>query len=634
MNEDQMTPQSRSAEGNSAGSALGVAGSEKKSSEGNKDYIGVVAGGYDESVPTDTFKVVVNAQAPSRFKDEVCRGTIVRANTEAWKRDGTKWSLTTYGIVDDANITPGFAFSNSKQMGQSSYYRDDTFRSVYSSTAEDSMELIVRAVGHEDEQGELYGPVRPPERESTVYLAQPDQVRRVLMRPVSNLKKFMVGAYATLKGLYTPITSLSLGKEQIFLHGAMFAASGWGKTVAMKHFIQEFLGVSDPPAILVFNIKGQDFYDLEREMTEAQWEQIKKKNPAVEAVWQDREYKRQGVPPERITYYPLSQVARGRIGQPYTLRFSSLRFKEHSLTPDRDGITALLRLLTDANLPPASSDYLIDYFVFFKQHFTSQGIHAPPGSPQSSNWTGQAGDTLANFLETLAQARRRAGSGNFVIQCSECGRTGSDPNVFINGWAADAILRALGGLVRWNIFDVGDEIPISRLFTPGHISVIDVATNDSPRAQEVFIRHLLQAIFNYANRREYEEGNVAYQGLALFLDEAWRFFRSETVLDAVETISRMGRSLRIGLWLADQSIPTGAAETTILNNLRTRILGIMSAESATQIKRIMPLDDKLMASLQNLRRGTGMFFNLEYSRLPVPCVIPACRCYHSEESEG
>ncbi len=602
--------------------------------EGNPNYIGVVAGGYEESVPTDSFKVVVNAQAQSRFRDEVCRGTIVRVNTEARKRDGTTWSLITYGIVDDVNITPGFAFSTAKQMAQSSYYRDDTFRSVYSSTAEDSLELTVRAIGHQDEQGELYGPVRPPERESAVYLAQPDEVRKTLTRPVTNTKQFLVGAYATLKGLYSPITLLSLGKEQIFLHGAMFAASGWGKTVAMKHFIQEFLGVNDPPAVLVFNIKGQDFYDLERGMTEDQWKQIKKKNPAVDAVWQSKGYKREGVAGGRVNYYPLSQVARGRTGKPYGLRFSSL-------TPDREGISTLLRLLSDANLPSASIDYLIEYFMFFKKHFTSHASRDhPPGLPMCGQWMGKLEpnsstfDELAYFVSTLMNARRVAGSlSSFVIQCSSCGRQPDKPNVNVNSWSADAILRALQGLMRLDLFEVGDEIPINYLFTPGQVSVIDVATNDSPRAQEIFIRHMLQSIFNYVNRREYEENDITYKGLALFLDEAWRFFRSETVLDAVEIISRMGRSLRIGLWLADQSIPMGAAETTILNNLRTRMLGIMTAESASQIKRIMPLDDKLIASLQNLRRGTGMFFNLEHSRLPVPCVIPACRCYHGEESE-
>jgi DNA helicase HerA-like ATPase len=594
---------------------------------GSEDYIGVVAGGYDEIVPTDSFKVVVNSKTPSRFKDEVCRGTIVRVNTEAWKLDGTKWTLTTYGNVDDVNITPGFAFSNAKQMGQSSYYRDDTFRDVYSSTAEDSIELIVKAVGHEDEQGELYGPVRPPERESAVYLAQPDQVRKVLMRPVTNVRRFLIGAYATLKGLYSPTTLLFLGKEQIFLHGAMFAASGWGKTVAMKHLIQEFLSVDDAPAILVFNIKGQDFYDLEREMTEDQWSQIRQKNRAVAEIWKDAGYRRNGISGDRVTYYPLSRVARGRRGKPYGLRFSSL-------AADREGITSLLRLLTDANLPPASSDYLVEYFLFFKQHFTEHATSHDASRPMSSSWTGEAGDTFANFVSVLENARRQARSAsNFTIFCEDCGRDASAQSVNINSWTSDAILRALKGLERLNIFDVGTEISIARLFTPGHISVIDVATNDSPRAQEIFIRHLLQGIFNYVNRREFEETDISYQGLAIFLDEAWRFFRSETVLDVVETISRMGRSLRIGLWLADQSIPTGAAETTILNNLRTRILGTMSAESVSQIKRIIPLDDKLLASLQNLRRGTGMFFNLEYSRIPVPCVIPACRCFHGEESE-
>lgn len=446
------------------------------------------------------------------------------------------------------------------------------------------------------------------------------------MRPVTNPRQFLIGGYATLKGLYSPTTLLTLGKEQIFLHGAIFAASGWGKTVAMKHLIQEFLDITEPPAILVFNIKGQDFYDLEKEMTADQWDQIRQKNPAVANIWQERGYARRGVPSDRVTYYPLSLTARGRSGQPFGLRFSSL-------TADREGISAFLRLLTDANLPAASSDYLMDYFMFFKQHFTPSAAHGP-ARPLCGNWTGDAGDTLANFVSSLGSARRQAGSGsNFTIHCDQCGRGPTTPAVNINSWTADAILRALRGLERLNIFDVGTEIPIARLFTPGHISVIDVATNDSPRAQEIFIRHLLQTIFDYVNRREFEESEVSYRGLALFLDEAWRFFRSDTVLGVVETISRMGRSLRIGLWLADQSIPTGSAETTILNNIRTRILGTMSAESANQIKRIIPLDEKLMASLQNLRRSTGMFFNLEHSRIPVPCVIPACRCFHGEESE-
>lgn len=593
--------------------------------QGGSDYIGVVAGGYDEPIATDIFKVVVNAQSPARFKDEVCRGTIVKVSTDARKRTGENWALRTFGVVEDVNITPSFAFSNAKEMGQSSYYRDDTYRSVYSSTAEDSMELLVRAVGHEDEQGELYGPVRPPERESAVYLAQPEEVRKVLMRPVTNARRFVAGAYATLKGLYAPITPLHLGKEQIFLHGAIFAASGWGKTVTMKHFIQEFLNVQGPPAILVFNIKGQDFYNLDRAMTDDQWEQICRKNPAVEAVWKTIGYRKEGVPPNRVNYYPLSRLPVGRSGSVYCLKFSALK-------PDQEGVGTLLRLIADANLQPASTDYLIDYFMFFKQHGTDYANHTP-AALCSSGQSVLPQDTFANFIETLAIARRRAGGvSQFLISCGQCGRPPDGPSVSINTWSADAILRALRGLERLDIFDGRDEIPINLLFTPGQVSVIDVATNESPRAQEIFIRHILQSIFNYVNRREYDES--VYQGLALFLDEAWRFFRSETVLDAVETVSRMGRSLRIGLWLADQSIPTGIAETTILNNIRTRILGTMSAETPQQIRRLMPLDEKLLASLQNLRRGTGMFFNLEHSRIPVPCVIPACRCYHGEEWEG
>jgi hypothetical protein len=289
----------------------------------------------------------------------------------------------------------------------------------------------------------------------------------------------------------------------------------------------------------------------------------------------------------------------------------------------------LLRLIEDTNLPEASTAYLIEYFYFFKQHIVQAQRKAI-----AHGWKGDSiSDTLANFISILANAQRQAGRQNITIYNGAVGNEDTN-SVQINAYSAEAILRSLRTLERLNLFDVGEEIPVQRLLTAGHVSVIDVASNDSPRAQEIFIRNMLQAIFNYVNRRQYDSDGTSYRGLALFLDEAWRFFRSSTVLDAVETISRMGRSLRIGLWLADQSIPTGAAETTILNNLRTRVLGIMSAESASQLQRIMPLDERLMASLPNLRRGTGIFFNLEHSRFPVPCVIPACRCYHSEESEG
>jgi DNA helicase HerA-like ATPase len=163
---------------------------------------------------------------------------------------------------------------------------------------------------------------------------------------------------------------------------------------------------------------------------------------------------------------------------------------------------------------------------------------------------------------------------------------------------------------------------------PGHISVVDVAGLQSGLAQQTFVQYVLHQVFRRANRIFLEaRADEPYEGVVIFLDEAWRFFRTPNVLDELETISRMGRSLRVGLWLADQNIPTGEREWNVLNNFRTRIVGSISADR-TILKRVMPLEETMLTVLPNLRRGMAIFFNQEYSRIPTPVIIPPCTCYH------
>jgi len=105
------------------------------------------------------------------------------------------------------------------------------------------------------------------------------------------------------------------------------------------------------------------------------------------------------------------------------------------------------------------------------------------------------------------------------------------------------------------------------------------------------------------------------------LDEAWRFFQRPEILDELEIISRMGRSLKVGLWLADQSIPTDERTWHVLSNMHTRILGSITADPR-MVRRVMHLSDSMLSVLPNLRRGMAIFFNQEYSRIPTPVIIP------------
>jgi len=591
----------------------------------NRKYIGVVAGGYDEEINTDVFRVAVSSSAEMRHNRDLARWTLISVHTEVWdeERKGTKFEMQTLGMVEDVTIVPAHTYKDSREMAHSDYYTKPDFQKVFSSTAEDALALKVRSLGHlTRDRRDLYGPVRPPERESQTYIAEPEEVRIALLKPM-NLQagSFTLGGYATLDGLYNPFTRLELPSHQAYLHGMFFAASGWGKTMAMKHFIREFHNLNPSPAIVVFNIKGSEFYKLDDPLPDSEIRKIKDRSPEAARLWELLNLKPQGFDPQRISYYPMSVDVRG-IGRIYSFSFAEIE-------PNEEGASFLRFIMEPFNLYEASMNYLTEYMFFCKRHATNRAtseVSHPLASLRLMNRQGQPirtrnyQDRLSDFIATFREAQRIS-NGEVRISCSRC-----DDSIRIPESPADAINRALGELQRLNVFDVGNSIDVSRdLMTSGHISVIDVAGLQSGLAQQIFVQHLLHRIFSQANRI-FLEGREE-KPVIIFLDEAWRFFRSPRVLDELEIISRMGRSLRMGLWLADQNIPTGEREWNVLNNIRTRILGSITADRNI-LRRVMPLEEIMFSVLPNLRRGMAIVFNQEFSRIPTPTIIPPCTCYH------
>jgi len=590
----------------------------------NRKYLGVVGGGYDDPIGTDVFKVNVVATAPLRHDRSISRWTLVRVETKVWdaEQKGVKFEMKTLGIVEDVEIVPGHAFEDDRQMAHSEYYADEQFHHQgFSTTQEDAVRLKVRAIGHVTPDGkDLYGPVRPPERESATYVAEPDEVRLALMKPM-NLQQgsFFIGGYATLDGLYDPFTELVLPSHQAFLHGAIFAASGWGKTMVMKHLLREFHKLNPSPAIVVFNIKGAEFYQLESPIPWTEINKIFTRSPDVQKLWNKLNLTPQGFNRQRITYYPLGADIRN-VGKVYSFSFKQIE-------PNEKGQAFLRSIMEPFNLPEPSKERLSEYLVFCKRHLTDraqQEVQHPRAQAQVADRRGQSipyEDSLAGFINLFQQAR--GNDRSVAITCSQCGEQLRIPPANV-----DAISRALGELQRLKIFDSGSPFNIRDLMRPGHISVLDVAGLQSGLAQQIFIQHVLHEIFMQANQIFLGmQMDLPYEGVIVFLDEAWRFFRHPQILDELEIIARMGRSLKVGLWLADQNIPTGEKEWNVLGNMRTRLLGSITADSHI-IRRVMPLSDSMLSTLPNLRRGMAIFFNQEYSRIPTPIMIPPCTCHH------
>ena len=595
-------------------------------------YLGVVGGGYDDLIGTDQFKVVVPSTAEMRHDRSIAEWTLVSVDTKVWdeERKGNKFEMKTLGIVEDVNIVPAHVFEDARQMAHSDYYADEQFRRTYSSTAEDAVALVVRAIGHVTQDNkDLYGPVRPPERESSVYVAEPSEVRLALMKPMNlQVGSFGIGGYATLDGLYRPFTNLELPSHQIFLHGAIFAASGWGKTMAMKYLLGEFHRLhQDPaksPALVVFNIKGSEFYRLEDSLPDAEREKIFQRSPDVKELWDHLRLEPQGFDHQRISYYPMGTDVRN-IGDVYSLSFEAVE-------PNEQGQAFLRFIMEPFNLYEASMNYLTEYMFFCKRHFTDRApqevgherAEAELRAPRRRNVPFR--DTFFDFVDLFREASSAVGRGSAVV--IHCSHSQCSDSITIPSSVAGAINRALGELKRLGVFDIGRAINVPDLMRPGHINVVDVAGLQSGLAQQIFIQYILHQIFRRANRIYLEaRTDVPYEGVVILLDEAWRFFRSPSVLDELEVICRMGRSLKVGLWLADQNIPTGDKEWNVLNNVHTRILGSISADRSI-LRRVMPLEETMLSVLPNLRRGMAIFFNQEYSRIPTPVIIPPCTCYH------
>lgn len=593
-----------------------------------RKYLGIVGGGYDDPIGTDVFKVNVPATAPLRHDRSISRWTLVSVETKVWdaEQQGVKYEFRTLGIVEDVEIVPGYAFEDDRQMAHSEYYANEQFREEgFSTTQEDAVRLKVRAIGHvTSDNRDLYGPVRPPERESAVYVAKPDEVRLALMKPMTAQQEqdsFCLGGYATLDGLYHPFTEIFLPSHQVFLHGAIFAASGWGKTMLMKHLVNQFHSLNQAPAIVVFNIKGGEFYDLEKPISDAELQKIFQRSPDVGELWKELKLQTKGFDSAKITYYPMGTDIRS-IGQLYSFRFSQIE-------PDEEGQNFLRSIMDLFNLPEASKERLNEYLAFFKRHLTDRAYQEVSHKKGMAGFTDRNGqprlrqynDTFSEFFQLFKDAQ---GTDRYVaIECSEC-----KERIRIPPANVEAISRALDELRRLNVFDIGQHINARDLMRPGHISVVDVAGLRSGLAQQIFIQHILHEIFTIANQIFLgAQSDMPYSGVVIFLDEAWRFFRHPQVLDELEVISRMGRSLKVGLWLADQSIPTGEKEWNVLANIHTRILGSLTAESSL-VRRVMPLSNTMLSALPNLRRGMAIFFNTEYSRIPTPVLIPPCTCFH------
>lgn len=554
----------------------------------DREYVGVVAGGFEDPIETDIFKVIVPSMSKRRVVGDLKVDTIVRVDAIDKSR------TPVLGKIKRIIIQPGLSYKSAKDMAMVSYYGEGGERDV--TWREDSEILEVESLGQLLE-GRVVGPLRPPERESPVYLANAEDIKTALIveQPRESTVQIPLGLYANPESIYRPYVVVDLPMDAMWYHGIIVGATGGGKSNTIAALDKS---LSDSGlAVVQFNVKGSEFLYLDQPCAREVIESNFKRTPAGEAVWNGLKITAAGVKDFRL--YVLK-------GRDCTRRDGTTR--SFDLELDALGDSYLEQILKDR-----VSGMGIDSF-----------IHAKDIIKYILLKEGRSYD-LREITRLLSVLIREAE----ISKDQEIKIPGPTSSAGIHIQTAKSILRGLEQLLLMDLFDDPKypTIPIDELVKPGRVSVVDVAplTRD---AQEVTVSYVLWALYDQIHRLH--SFGKSYPPTVVIIDEAWKILKDEATLQGVERIARQGRSLRFGLFFASQDLP-GFEAKHVLGQCHSMIIHRMG-EDFDKLRELVPhFDQRDVARLSNLPTGLAYIWNKQYYRFPISAQIPLAPCRHATD---
>jgi DNA helicase HerA-like ATPase len=567
--------------------ALGVSREASTSNE-KREYVGVVAGGFEDPIETDVFKVIVPSMSKRRVVGDLKIDTIVRVDAI----DKTRTPVL--GKIKRIIIQPGLSYKSAKDMAMVSYYGEGTERDV--TWREDSEILEVESLGQLLDR-RVVGPLRPPERESPVFLANAEDIKTALIveQPRESATAIPIGLYANPESVYRPYVVIDLPMDAMWYHGIIVGATGGGKsnTIAALDKALSECGL----AVVQFNVKGSEFLYLDQPCPQSVVDANFKRTPTGEAVWSGL-----NIHPARVKDFRL-YVLKGRE------------------CTRKDGT----HLSFDLELEALGDSYLEQ---ILKDRVSGMGIdsfiHAKDIIKYILTKEGRSYD-LREITRLLSVLIREAE----ISKDQEIKIPGPTSSAGIHIQTAKSILRGLEQLLLMDLFDDPKypTIPIDELVKPGRVSVIDVAplTRD---AQEVTVSYVLWALYDHIHKLH--SFGKAYPPTVVIIDEAWKILKDEATLQGVERIARQGRSLRFGLFFASQNLP-GFEAKHVLGQCHSMIIHRMG-EDFDKLRELVPhFDQRDVARLSNLPTGLAYVWNKQYYRFPISAQIPLAPCRHATD---
>lgn len=534
------------------------------------------------------FKVIVPSMSKRRVMGDLKIDTIVRVDAI----DKTRTPVL--GKIKRIIIQPGLSYKSAKDMAMVSYYGEGTERDV--TWREDSEILEVESLGQLLDR-RVVGPLRPPERESPVYLANAEDIKTALIveQPRESAMAIPVGLYANPESIYRPYVVIDLPMDAMWYHGIIVGATGGGKsnTIATLDKALSECGLG----VVQFNVKGSEFLYLDQPCPQSVVDANFKRTPTGEAVWNGLNIRPAGVKDFRLYVLKGRECTR------------------------KDGT----HLSFDLELEALGDSYLEQ---ILKDRVSGMGIdsfiHAKDIIKYNLEREGRSYNLreITRFLSILIRTAEQSKDQEIKIP-------GPTSSAGIHIQTAKSILRGLEQLLLMDLFDDPSvpTIPIDELVKPGRVSVIDVAPL-SRDAQEVTVSYVLWALYDHIHKLHSFGRN--YPPTVVIIDEAWKILKDEATIQGVERIARQGRSLRFGLFFASQNLP-GLEAKHVLGQCHSMIIHRMG-EDFDKLRELVPhFDQRDVARLSNLPTGLAYVWNKQYYRFPISAQIPLAPCRHATD---
>jgi hypothetical protein len=303
--------------------------------------------------------------------------------------------------------------------------------------------------------------------------------------------------------------------EDVFFYQMLITGrTGSGKTVAMKYLSQYFIEKMNG-AVLAINVKEEDMLTMD---------QPTKTNSKIAT----KEWKDLGIEPKGVKHYKIYYPGNKKPAYSKYVNIAnseSITLKVRNVDPET--LTGLIQNISDI-----AADQLPGIFRYWKNNVSNEG------------------DSLHDFVRYFSDSEKK---GEYQSQNS----LGDILPTKIHASTMSNINRALTHATEFFDVENAKELKAEDILQPKKMSVIDVTGKYGFGFGSVLLRDLLDKVYEAKSNKE------SPVPVLIIIDEVHEFYgntRSKDALQTLDSISRKGRSLKIGVIFASQNpedIPKG-----------------------------------------------------------------------------